>query len=76
MSQYTIASVKETLPEVRVQHNGKVYWACVRGRQNKFADVSLFTIIHGNMIKFTGAHFEFAWETIVDALNNDRILSA
>jgi len=59
---YAVATVKLYLPKVKIKVNGKVITGEVFGKREDFATV------------WAGANYEFAWSTIVDALNNDRPL--
>lgn len=61
VAEWTIATVKEELPNVTVKDGETVYEAWVRGRRNKFAGVSW-----GDKKQYT---VEVAWETIVHCLN-------
>lgn len=65
----TVDQVKETLPEVEVKRNGKIYAAKVRGRRMPFAEVYWETDC-GPMSA------EFAWETVTNAINNGTMLRA
>lgn len=62
---HTIESVKETLPKVQVKVDGKIITANISGRRNRFATVWTKSNIDG---------WEFAWQTIVDALNSGNPL--
>lgn len=61
---YTLDTVKDLLPDVKVKvSKTKIETGKVRGRRNPFAAV------------YVGYDcYEFAWQTIVNALNNDRPL--
>ena len=65
----TIDQVKEALPDVQVESRGKVYTAKVRGRRNPFAEVSWDTDC-GIM------YADFAWQTVTNAINNNKVLKA
>lgn len=52
----TIEQVKEQLPCVEVRYQGKTVMALVRGRQNKFASVSLWPS--------HDVSFEYSWEAV------------
>ena len=60
---YTIESVKQDLPAVKIRINGKIVEGSVKGRKNRFATV-----------RYENYQWDFAWETIVRALNNDTPL--
>ena len=65
----TIDQVKDTLPNVQVKSHGKVYTAKVRGRRHAFAEVSWETDC-GTM------RADFAWQTVTNAINNNKVLLA
>ena len=65
----TIDQVKDTLPNVQVKSHGKVYTAKVRGRRHAFAEVSWETDC-GTM------RADFAWQTVTNAINNNKELLA
>lgn len=60
----TIEEIKENLPDVKIEFEGKVQSAHVRGRKNKFASVILKN----------GLVFEYAWQTIERVINNGSYL--
>lgn len=63
---HTIETVKRDLPKVTIRlMSGKIVEGNVTGRMNKFASV---------WTKDNHDGWEFAWQTIVNALNNDRPL--
>jgi hypothetical protein len=63
---HTIETVKRDLPKVTIRlMSGKIIEGNVSGRRNKFASV---------WIKDNHEGWEFTWQTIVNALNNDRPL--
>lgn len=63
--KYTIEKVKDELPSITVNWNGKLTQGVVCGRNNQFATVR----------SFDGAvSWEFSWATIVRALNDGRAL--
>jgi hypothetical protein len=64
---WTVASVKNELPDVKVNHNGNISFWRVRGRQNQFA---------GLYNPITDDHIEAAWETVVNVLNNGKAIIA
>jgi hypothetical protein len=71
---WTAGTVREYLPDVRIQvvsRDGKpvILDAMVQGRKENFAHVRPF---YGSVASDT--EWLFAWETIADALNNNRIL--
>lgn len=62
---WTIEKVRETLPDVTVETQGRSVRCCVGGRNNRFATVyDLDTL----------THWEFPWVTIVNCLNANRPL--
>lgn len=63
---YTINSVKETLPKVQIKVNGEIITANISGRRNRFATVWTKSNMDG---------WEFAWQTIVNSLNNGTPLN-
>ena len=65
----TIDQVKDTLPNVQVKSHGKAYTAKVRGRRHAFAEVSWETDC-GTM------RADFAWQTVTNAINNNKELLA
>ena len=60
---WTIEQVKEDLPEVDININGKILKAKVTGRKLPFASVTV-----------DEQTYEYAWGTIVNALNAKRPL--
>lgn len=63
---HTIETVKAELPKVQVRlMSGKIVEGQVAGRRNKFASV---------WTKDNHDGWEFAWQTIVNALNENRPL--
>lgn len=63
----TIETVKSELPKVQVKTmSGKIVEGSVTGRRNKFATVYISSEV---------SH-EFSWQTIANALNNNRPLLA
>ena len=60
---HSIQTVKRNLPEVKVKVGSKIVIGKVIGRMLDFATVTVI-----------GANYEFAWATIVNALNNDKPL--
>lgn len=64
---WTVESVKEQLPDVKVKCGKLTLIGHVRGRKNRFATV---WYEHPNYKK--QYEFEVAWETIVYCLNNDK----
>ena len=60
---HSIYTVKRDLPDVKIKIDGKVVTGKVRGRMEDFA-----TVWSGN------ANYEYAWQTIANALNNDKPL--
>ncbi len=73
----TVAEIKRDLPMVKVKYNGNLYWGRVSGRLNKFATVSPYQKIDGKKLISTiiGPCYEFAWETVTRAVNENRVLS-
>ena len=67
---WTIATVKDQLPPVRVQVGKTVYTGCLAGRQTQFP-----TVYYG---PFSGtmAKNEWSWDAIVRSLNTNRPLLA
>lgn len=63
---WTIEKVKDKLPDVKCKFGVKVFDCRISGRENQFATIWA--------IKAHYLQAEFAWETIVDCLNNNRIL--
>ena len=66
MPTWTVARVKEELPDVQVMHHGKVVTMQVRGRKLGFAFVSTFMD--------TSVSLEYAWSTVARSLNTGRPL--
>lgn len=62
---WTPELVRQKLPKVRVEHNGRIIISKVCGRQNRFATVII-----------DGLEIEFAWTTIARTLNQNRTLKA
>ena len=63
---HTIKTVKRDLPKVQVKlMSGKIVEGNVSGRKNKFASVWTEDNLNG---------WEFSWQTIATALNNERHL--
>ena len=63
---HTIATVKRDLPKVQIKlMSGKVIEGNISGRRNKFATVWTKDNYDG---------WEFSWQTIVNALNNEQPL--
>mgnify|MGYP001558776731 CR=1 FL=1 len=60
---HSIYTVKRDLPNVKIKIGNKIVTGQVRGRMEHFA-----TIWSGE------ANYEFAWQTIANALNNDKPL--
>jgi len=73
---WTIASVKDELPQVKVKIGKQTHWARITGRLNPFATVTVFADDRKYLRGPAWVDFQFAWQTIADALNNDRPLSA
>lgn len=67
MTNWTVGKVKEELPHVKVSYNGAIHKGVVLGRKLPFAHV---TIRQGN----SHSSAEFAWETVVHCLNEDKAL--
>jgi hypothetical protein len=67
---WTVEMVKEELPDVKVKHpfSNTIVTGAVRGRKNQFA-----TVYYGDGAQ--ACSNEYAWETIVHALNNDTPLT-
>lgn len=64
--KYTLTNVKFTLPDVQVRiEGGKIVTAIVRGRR----------LAYPSVILPDGRSLEYAWQTIIDSLNNDRPLA-
>ena len=59
----SIYTVKLNLPTVKVKVNEKIVTGKVTGRMLDFATVIV-----------NGVNYEFSWQTIANALNNDRPL--
>jgi hypothetical protein len=73
---WTVAMVKEKLPDVRVKVGKKIVVGRVTGRLNAFATVTIQLeagerLHRGNR---PWADAAFAWETLVDCLNDGRPL--
>jgi len=62
---WTVESVKEELPDVKIIINGKVHIGQVRGRKNRFAGVHSSDYM---------ANWQYSWSAIVNSLNHDRPL--
>lgn len=70
---WTIETVKRDLPQVQVRFGkAKPIYARVSGRLNPFATVSVDIEPIVNHTCF--ADFQFAWGTIVNALNSGKVL--
>lgn len=63
---WTVARVKDELPDVPVKMGNRIYLGVVRGRQLAFAHV-----IFGDNNEY---RYEYAWETVANALNAQRPL--
>ncbi len=75
MEQWTIASVKEHLPNVRLRvAPRKIVSARLSGRLNQFATVSLTNDKPRAGVPIF-ADWHFAWETIVRSLNTGKPLA-
>lgn len=62
----TIEEIKAELPPVRIKFAGKIYRGSVSGRLNRFATVSpIPTIALG---------FQYSWEAVQRAVNNNSVL--
>lgn len=61
---WTIARVKDELPDVPVLYQGKVYKGQLRGRKMDFPRV--YFVVDGKH----AFDAEWSWQTIVDCLNN------
>lgn len=72
----TIAEVKRDLPPVRIEWEGRRYWARVSGRMNEFASVSPSQPIDGRKEVRTimGPIFHYSWETVTNAINSGKTL--
>lgn len=72
----SVADVKRELPMVRMDWNGKRYWARVTGRMCPYACVSPFQVIDRKKLVTTvmGPCFQYAWETVTNAINTGRPL--
>lgn len=68
MTLWTTATVRDELPEVFVRVNGKVVKGQLGGRKNRFASVR----IDLDGVTLTA---EYAWETVVHALNTGSALT-
>ena len=64
----SVEEVKETLPEVRVNFEGKVHKGFMRTGDTTYAYVHLKSL--------PGTKFQYDWEQIVDAINSDSVLEA
>jgi hypothetical protein len=62
---WTAQRVRDELPAVDVFFNGKPYHGVVKGRQNDFATVY-----------FEDWYWDWAWQTVADALNKGVPLRA
>jgi hypothetical protein len=74
----TVAEVKNELPDVKILWEGRTYWARVTGRLNRFAGVSPYQPVDGRkrVRIIMGPVFEFAWETVTNAVNKGTTLQA
>lgn len=61
-----VEEVKRDLPEVKVSFEGKVMKGYIRTGDTEYAYVHLKSL--------PGTKFQYDWEQIVDAVNNDTIL--
>jgi hypothetical protein len=64
----TIKELKEKLPDVKVNVDGKTYTGILTGRINKFATVTVHHPVWGKH------NFEFSWQAVTRAINNDTEL--
>ncbi len=72
MQPWTVAAIKEQLPNIKVRIGKKVVTGRISGRQRQFATVSVTntgTLHRGNQIWIDR---EVAWETLVHCLNVNR----
>ena len=60
---WTAARVRDELPDVKIDFNGRIYPAIVRGRLCEFAGV---------IVPETGLRCDVAWETVAHCLNANR----
>ncbi len=72
----TIAEVKRDLPMVKASYHGKLYWARVSGRINRFATVVPFQVISSvkRVKTILGPLNWFSWEAVARAANGESIL--
>ena len=68
LNEEDIESVKEKLPEVKVNFDGSEHIGYMKTGDTRYAYVHLRDI--------PGTKFQYDWETIVDAVNNGTILEA
>lgn len=65
----TIEEIKEKLPDVKVKYQGKIYNAILTGRKNTFATIHTIT-------EYNVQSFDYSWQAIERAINNDTALIA
>ena len=73
MEKLTVQDVKRKLPMVKVKWLGLIFRAKVSGRKNKFAGVTPMYDSKGKKLKVL-ATFEFSWEAVTRAVNNNTHL--
>lgn len=71
---WTAKTVKAELPQVKIRIGSVVSWARVTGRANQFATVSVTNDKPRSGVPLW-LDFQFAWETIANALNADIALT-
>ena len=72
----TVAEVKRDLPPVLMIWEGRKYWARVSGRCCPYACVSPSQPIDNKKLVRTimGPCFQYAWETVTNAVNSGKPL--
>ena len=64
--EWTIARVKDELPNVKIKIDGKVETGGVRGSKDKFATVWVY--------RLGATYYSFSWDAVCRALNSGRPL--
>lgn len=68
---WTVASVREILPAVRVERSkGVIVEGKLTGRANEYATVSIPSVLHPD----SWLSWQFSWRTVADALNRGKPL--
>ena len=69
---WTIEKVKNELPDIKINHHGKIIKGQIKGRKLKFPIV--YYLRHNNLPFHDGHEIMVSWETVVDVLNHDRAI--